>query len=55
MPAILITAKATEGMRRSAARAGIGLVLEKPLGDASLLEGIRGALAAPPAALGECS
>ena len=55
MPAILITAKVTEGMRRSAARAGIGLVLEKPLGDASLLEGIRGALAAPPAALGECS
>ncbi len=48
LPAILITAKATEDMRRSAARAGIGLVLEKPLGDASLLEGIRGALAAAP-------
>ncbi len=47
LPAILISAKVTEGIRQSAARAGIGLVLEKPLGDASLLDGIRGALAAP--------
>lgn len=46
LPAILITAKATDDMRRSAARAGIRQVLEKPLEDSSLVDSIRGALAA---------
>ncbi len=46
LPAILITAKATERLRRSAARAGFRQVLEKPLHDGCLVESIRGALAA---------
>ena len=41
LPVILITAKATEEMRRSAARAGVRRVLEKPLDDSSLLDSIR--------------
>jgi FixJ family two-component response regulator len=41
LPVILITAKATEDMRRSAARAGVRRVLEKPLDDSSLLDSIR--------------
>jgi FixJ family two-component response regulator len=44
LPAILITAKATDAMRRSAAQAGFRQVLEKPLEDSSLLDSIRGAL-----------
>jgi FixJ family two-component response regulator len=44
LPAILITAKATDDIRRNAARAGIRNVLEKPLEDSSLLDSIRGAL-----------
>ena len=44
LPAILITAKATEPMRRSAERAGIRRVLEKPLEDSSLFDSIRGVL-----------
>ncbi len=44
LPAILITAKATDAMRRSAASAGFRQVLEKPLEDSSLLDSIRGAL-----------
>ncbi|HYF55783.1 MAG TPA: response regulator [Salinarimonas sp.] len=44
IPAILITGKATDDMRRSARRAGFLNVLEKPLDDGSLLDGIRGAL-----------
>ena len=44
LPAILITAKATEEMRRNAARAGIRQVLEKPLEDSSLVDSVRGAL-----------
>ena len=46
LPAILITAKATDEMRRNAARAGIRQVLEKPLEDSSLVDSIRGALEA---------
>jgi FixJ family two-component response regulator len=44
LPAILITAKATDSMRRSAERAGIRRVLEKPLDDSSLFDSIRGVL-----------
>jgi FixJ family two-component response regulator len=44
LPAILITAKATDAMRLSAASAGFREVLEKPLEDSSLLDSIRGAL-----------
>ncbi|WP_349369275.1 response regulator [Salinarimonas sp.] len=45
LPAILITAKADPEMRARADAAGIALVLEKPLEDAALIEGIRAALA----------
>ena len=48
LPAILITAKATDDLRRRAAGAGFRQVLEKPLEDGSLVESIRGALAVPP-------
>lgn len=44
LPAILITAKATDDMRRRAKRAGFRQVLEKPLEDSALLDSIRGAL-----------
>ena len=44
LPAILTTAKATDPMRRSAERAGIRRVLEKPLEDSSLFDSIRGVL-----------
>lgn len=47
IPAILITGKATDDIRRSARHAGFLSVLEKPLDDSSLLDGIRGALASP--------
>ncbi len=46
LPAILITAKATDVIRRSAARAGFRQVLEKPLDDSSLVDSIRVALEA---------
>ncbi|WP_043540148.1 response regulator transcription factor [Salinarimonas rosea] len=46
LPTILITAKADPDMRARAAAAGIALVLEKPLEDAALVDGIRAALAA---------
>jgi FixJ family two-component response regulator len=45
LPAILITAKCTPGLLEHARRVGFRQVLEKPLEDGSLLEGIRGALA----------
>jgi FixJ family two-component response regulator len=48
LPAILITAKATDELRRRAARAGFRQVLEKPLEDGSLFDSIRGALACRP-------
>lgn len=47
LPAILITARATEDMRRRAARSGFRQVIEKPLEDGTLLDGIRGALSIP--------
>jgi FixJ family two-component response regulator len=45
LPAILITTKCSPGLLERARRAGFRQVLEKPLEDGSLLEGIRGALA----------
>ena len=39
-PAILLTANATPGLRRQAAAAGIGRVLEKPILDNALLESV---------------
>jgi FixJ family two-component response regulator len=45
IPAILITAKASDELRLSAALRGIRQVLEKPLEDGALLEGIRSAIA----------
>jgi len=45
LPAILISARVTRGLRDQAARAGLTRVLEKPLPDAALVENIRGALA----------
>jgi two-component system response regulator FixJ len=45
LPAILITAKANEDIRKRAALAGFRQVLEKPLEDSSLVDSIRGALA----------
>lgn len=47
LPAILITARATDDMRRSAARSGFRQVIEKPLEDGTLVDSIRGALAVP--------
>jgi FixJ family two-component response regulator len=44
LPAILITAKVTDDMRDRAAEAGIRQVLEKPLADGALMDGIRSAL-----------
>jgi two-component system, LuxR family, response regulator FixJ len=46
LPAILITGRATEALRRRAARAGFRQVVEKPFEDGALLDGIRAALAA---------
>lgn len=48
LPAILITGKADEDLRHRAARAGFRLVLEKPLEDGALVDGIRSALATLP-------
>jgi len=45
LPAILISARVTRGLRDQAARAGLTRVLEKPLTDTALVENIRGALA----------
>lgn len=45
LPAILITARATDDMRRRAARSGFRQVIEKPLEDGTLVDSIRGALA----------
>jgi FixJ family two-component response regulator len=47
LPAILITGKATDDLRDRAAEAGFRQVLEKPLEDSALVEGIRSALAVP--------
>jgi two-component system response regulator FixJ len=45
MPAILITGRANNELRRLAAMWGARQVLEKPLSDGALVEGIRQALA----------
>jgi FixJ family two-component response regulator len=44
LPAILITGKATEQIRQSAARSGFSEVIEKPCHDGRLADGIRHAL-----------
>jgi len=44
LPAILITSRATDDMRKRAARSGFSQVIEKPLEDSTLLDSIRGAL-----------
>jgi len=46
MPAILITGRANNELRRLAAMWGARQVLEKPLSDGALIEGIRQALGA---------
>ncbi len=46
LPAILITAKITDEIRRRAALAGVRQILEKPLDDDALVDSIRGALEA---------
>ena len=46
LPAILITSPASLRLHARALRAGFRLVLEKPLEDGTLLDGIHGALAA---------
>ncbi len=48
LPAILITAKATQDLRDRAARSGVREVLEKPLEDGMLVDSIRHALSAAP-------
>jgi FixJ family two-component response regulator len=50
LPAILISGRVDDSLRRRAAQHGVSLVLEKPLSDAALVEGIHEALGAPPAA-----
>ena len=49
LPAILISGRVDDQLRRRAARHGVSLVLEKPLLDGALLEGIRAALRLAPA------
>jgi two-component system, LuxR family, response regulator FixJ len=46
IPIIMITGRATSGMRVRASRAGIATVLEKPLSDGALGDAIRSALSA---------
>jgi two-component system, LuxR family, response regulator FixJ len=45
LPVILITGRASDDLRRRAAKSGIRQVLEKPLSDGALVEGIRSVLA----------
>ena len=45
LPAILISSPASPRLRERALRVGFRLVLEKPLEDGALLEGVTGALA----------
>jgi FixJ family two-component response regulator len=47
LPALLITTQASRDLRERALRSGFRQVLEKPLEDGSLLDGIRNALRAP--------
>lgn len=46
LPVILISAKLNKGVRALAKQGGISQVLEKPLSDAALVDGIHGALSA---------
>lgn len=45
VPVIMITGRATNGLRARASQAGIASVLEKPLSDGALVDAIRSALA----------
>lgn len=45
LPVILITGRVSDDLRRRAAKSGIRQVLEKPLSDGALVEGIRSILA----------
>ena len=47
LPVILITGRASDDLRRRAVKSGIRQVLEKPLSDGALVEGIRSVLATP--------
>ena len=47
LPVILITGRVSDDLRRCAAKSGIRQVLEKPLSNGTLVEGIRSVLAAP--------
>lgn len=47
LPVILITGRASDDLRRRALRSGVRQVLEKPLSDGALVEGIRSVLATP--------
>jgi two-component system response regulator FixJ len=47
LPAILISGRVNQQLRRSAEKAGIKQVLEKPLSDTALVESIHRALSAP--------
>lgn len=47
LPVILITGRVSDDLRRRAAKSGIRQVLEKPLSNGTLVEGIRSVLAAP--------
>lgn len=47
LPVILITGRASDDLRRRAVRSGVRQVLEKPLSDGALVEGIRSVLATP--------
>jgi FixJ family two-component response regulator len=49
-PIIMITGRANNLMRDRANRAGIGMILEKPLSDGALSAAIHSALGTPPAA-----
>jgi len=46
IPVIMITGRANNGMRERASRAGIAMVLEKPLSDGALGDAIRSAIKA---------
>jgi two-component system response regulator FixJ len=45
LPVILIAGQVSDGLRRRAAKSGVRQVLEKPLSDGALVEGIRSVLA----------
>lgn len=47
LPAILITARATDDMRKRAVHSGFRQVIEKPLEDSTLLDSIRRVLSTP--------